>query len=470
MKLRRRPLLAGLAAALAIHPARAATAPLETLHACNRLGYGPRPGDLARAGSWLDLLEQQLQPQPLPAALQQRLDARPAVDLAERAETFRRLQRQQRAEDEAPRRELVRQALHEAAEARLLRALESPNQLEERLVDFWFNHFNVFFDKGLCRMLVADYEARAIRPHVFGRFRDLLGAVAQHPAMLFYLDNAQSTRAGFQGPGGGNGSRGLNENYARELMELHTLGVGAGYGQQDVTELARVLTGWTFRPRDLQFVFDPRRHDDDPKTWLGQRVPGRGRAQGEWVLDQLARHPATAQRLAFKLGQHFLADEPPPGAVAAARAAFLASDGDLRATVAALLRHPDARAPALQGAQFKTPQRFVISMLRTCALTPQDWTPTLQALRALGQPLFGCITPDGYKTVRSAWLDPEALARRAELAARVAQRAQLGAEAAEALLETLGPALSAPTRAALAAEPPQLRAALILGSPDFQNC
>ncbi len=469
MKTHRRTLLLGLAGSWSIGmPGARAASPLnETLHACNRLGYGPRPGELAHGGSWLERLEQQLQPQPLPAPLQQRLDARPAVNLAERAETFRRLQRHQRAEDEKPRRELIRQALHEAAEARLLRALESPNQLEERLVDFWFNHFNVFFDKGLCRMLVADYEARAIRPHVFGRFRDLLGAVATHPAMLFYLDNAQSTRAGFNGPGG---SRGLNENYARELMELHTLGVEAGYGQADVTELARVLTGWTFRPRDLQFVFDPRRHDDEAKTWLGQPVPGRGRAQGEWVLDQLARHPATAQRIAFKLGQHFLADDPPAAPVAAARAAFLGSEGDLRATVAALLRHPDARNPALHGAQFKAPQRFVISLLRACAITPSDWAPTLQALRALGQPLFGCVTPDGYKTVRSAWLDPEALARRAELAARVAQRAQLGAEAAETLLDTLGPAVGAPTRAALAAEPPHLRAALILGSPDFQNC
>jgi uncharacterized protein (DUF1800 family) len=237
-----------------------------------------------------------------------------------------------------------------------------------------------------------------------------------------------------------------------------------------VTELARVLTGWTFRPRDVQFDFDPRRHDEDPKTWLGQSVHGHGRAQGEWVLDQLARHPATARRIAFKLGQHFLADEPPPAAVAAAEQAFLAGDGDLRATVAALLRHPDARAPKLQGAQFKSPQRFVISMLRACALTPGDWAPTLQALRALGQPLFGCATPDGYKTVRSAWLDPEALARRTELAARVAQRARLGAEAAEQLLDTLGPAIGATTRAALADEAPALRAALILGSPDFQNC
>ena len=464
MKLPRRTLF--WLPALGLSPRIQAAPATETLHAWNRLGFGPRPGDLARGGGWLELLEQQLQPQPLPTALQQRLDARPAVNLAERVETFRRLQRQQRAADETPRRELVRQALHEAAEARLLRALQSPNQLEERLVDFWINHFNVFFDKGLCRMLVAEYEARAIRPHVFGRFRDLLGAVAQHPAMLFYLDNAQSTRAGFQGAGG---SRGLNENYARELMELHTLGVGAGYQQADVTELARVLTGWTFRPRDLQFVFDPRRHDAEPKTWLGQAVPGRGRAQGEWVLDQLARHPATAQRIAFKLGQYFLADAPPAAAVQAARIAFLASDGDLRASVAALLRHPEARDSALQGAQFKSPQRFVISLLRACALTPSDWAPTLQALRGLGQPLFGCVTPDGYKVERSAWLDPEALARRAELAARVAQRVRLGAEAAEQLLDTLGPAIGRAARSAIAQEPPPLRAALILGAPDFQN-
>lgn len=447
----------------------------EALHALNRLGFGPRPGDLNRGLSWAALLEQQLAGPELPAELQARLaviEARQAP-LGERLEAYRLAQQRDPGENNAERRALVVQAQRDAVEARLVRALESPRQLEERLVAFWFNHFNVFQDKGLCRMMVADYEARAIRPHVWGRFRDLLGAVAKHPAMLFYLDNYLSTRAGFQGPGG---ARGLNENYARELMELHTLGVDGGYSQRDVTELARVLTGWTFLPRQGRFVFDARRHDAEPKTWRGQVVPGRGQAQGEWVLDQLARDPRTAQRLAFKLAQFFVADDPPANLVQATAQAYLRSDGDLRATVTALLQHPAARDPAQFGGQFKTPQHWLLSMLRATGATaaaveagPNGWQPFLQALRQLGQPLFGCITPDGTKPTRAAWLDPEALARRAELAARYCQRAQLGAEAASALLDTLGPAIGPATRTAVVKAVPALQAALILGAPDFQN-
>ncbi|MBH9552032.1 DUF1800 domain-containing protein [Inhella gelatinilytica] len=450
----------------------------EALHACNRLGFGPRPGDLNRGPGWAEALEQQLAGPEVPAALQARLAAIEArqAPLGERIEAYRVAQQRDPGENNAERRALVVQAQRDAVEARLVRALESPRQLEERLVAFWFNHFNVFQDKGLCRMMVADYEARAIRPHVWGRFRDLLGAVAQHPAMLFYLDNYLSTRAGFQGPGGGGRRGGLNENYARELMELHTLGVDAGYSQRDVTELARVLTGWTFVPRQGRFVFDARRHDAEPKTWLGERVPGRGQAQGEWVLDQLARHPRTAQRLAFKLAQFFVADDPPADLVQATAQAYLRSEGDLRVTVTTLLQHPAASDPAQFGGQFKTPQHWLLSMLRATGATaasigegPNAWQPFLQALRQLGQPLFGCITPDGYKATRAAWLDPEALARRAELAARYCQRAQLGADAASALLDTLGPALGPATRAAVVKAPAPLQAALVLGSPDFQN-
>ncbi|MBB5205195.1 uncharacterized protein (DUF1800 family) [Inhella inkyongensis] len=468
--MQRRSLLAALPllSALPLRAMRLDERP--ALHALNRLAFGPRPGDLLRVRGWEPMLEEQLALPAIPVELQVRLDAHVAQQpsLRERLQAYRAAQQRDPGENNAERREIVQRALLDATQARLLRALESPRQLEERLVDFWFNHFNVFIGKGLCRVMVADYEAQAIRPHVWGRFRDLLGAVARHPAMLFYLDNFLSARPGFSGR---NGVQGLNENYARELMELHTLGVDGGYAQRDVTELARVLTGWTFdlRRGDARFRFDVRRHDEGPKTWLGQTVPGHGEAQGEWVLDQLARHPKTAERIAFKLAQHFVADAPDADLVQATAQAFLKSDGDLRATVTALLRHPVACASELVGAQFKTPQRFVISMLRACSITPSDWSPTLAALRQLGQPLFGCVTPDGWKPTREAWLDPEALARRAELAARVAQRAGLGAEAGERLLDTLGPAISPATRAALRQEPARLQAALILGSPDFQN-
>lgn len=447
---RRQLLLAG-AALPAL--ARAGSDQGLALHALNRLGYGPRPGELAALApgfDWRDYLEQQLQP---PAA------AAPPTRAGLQAD-YRRLQQQaQRSEaDRSALRELVQAEQLAAAAARLRPALASDHGLQERLLEFWFNHFNVFSGKGPCRVLMADYEATALRPHLLGRFRDLLGAVTRHPAMLVYLDNAQS-RAGA-----------LNENHARELMELHSLGVAGGYTQADVQALARMLSGWTIDPRDGGFRFTPRRHDDGAKQWLGQAVPGRGQAQGEWVLDQLARHPHTAQRIAFKLAQFFVADQPDPALVASTAKAFLASDGDLRVTTRTLLADPAAHAPAVRGGQFKTPYRFALSLLRASGQTdptnPADLRPLLQALRSLGQPLFGCVTPDGWKCTRETWLDPEALARRAEIAGRLAERAQPDAEA---LLATLGDAVSARSRALLAAEPARLRAALLLGSPDFQN-
>ncbi len=471
---------------LGTRAARASSSPAMALHALNRLGYGPRAGELERWGAldWAALVEQQLNPAglALPAELQNRLDALQARQqpLAEAVRAYREAERKANADKEQKaaeneRRALVQAHLLDASEARLLRALESPRQLEERLVEFWFNHFNVFLGKGPLRVMVGDYEARAIRPHVLGRFRDLLGATAKHPAMLFYLDNWMSS-----GPASvsdarrprtnANRPQGLNENYARELMELHTLGVDGGYTQRDVTELARVLTGWSIDRRGSGgFGFEETRHDSGNKEWLGHTVPGRGQSQGEWALDQLARHPKTAQRIAFKLAQHFVADQPDPQLVAATAQTFLQSDGDLRATTRTLLLHPAARSEPVQGAQFKSPYRFVLSLLRATGYTPESgeaWLPVLQGLRGLGQPLFGCVTPDGYKTTRDAWLDPEALTRRAELASRLAQRLQ---PAPEALLATLGAAIGPATRATVAQQPVRQQAALLLGSPDFQN-
>jgi len=488
MKLDRRSVSIGLLSLpLLAHPsARASSSPALALHAINRLGYGPKAGELQRwsALDWAELVEQQLSPSSLalPADLQSRLEALQARQqpLPERVRAYREAERRANAAKdekggENERRELVQAHLQDATEARLLRALQSPRQLEERLVEFWFNHFNVFMGKGPLRVMVGDYEAEAIRPHVLGRFRDLLGATAKHPAMLFYLDNwmssgpanmpdARRPRANPRRP------QGLNENYARELMELHTLGVEGGYTQRDVTELARVLTGWGIDRRGSgRFEFDEARHDSGSKEWLGQNVPGRGQRQGEWALDQLARHPKTAQRIAFKLAQHFVADQPDPQLVAATAQSFLQTDGDLRATTRTLLLHPAARDATVQGAQFKSPYRFVLSLLRATGYTPEGgdaWMPILQGLRGLGQPLFGCVTPDGYKTTRDAWLDPEALTRRAELASRLAQRLQ---PAPESLLATLGPAIGPATRSAVAQQPARQQAALLLGSPDFQN-
>jgi uncharacterized protein (DUF1800 family) len=353
------------------------------------------------------------------------------------------------------------------------------------MVDFWFNHFNVYQGKGLDRVLVANYEHEAIRPYALGRFRDLLGATAHHPAMLFYLDNWLSAAPGFQprraalfdakkkAP-----PTGLNENYARELMELHTLGADGGYTQRDVTELARILTGWTFdarRPGERQalFVFDPRRHDNGDKDWLGRHVGARGEAEGEWALDVLAREPATAHHLAFELAQYFVADAPPPALVDRLAQRYLATDGDIRAVLKALFDSPEFRDPGVRGAKFKTPYRFVVSALRAAQVPVRDPKPLLGALRQLGMPLYGCATPDGYKNTEDAWLNPDAITRRVSLATLLGSgRAPVGAGQpldADALLATLGSAISPKTRATVAQADPRLRAALVLGSPDFMR-
>ena len=224
---------------------------------------------------------------------------------------------------EKAQRERVQIILRDASEARILRALLSPRQLHEVMVDFWFNHFNVFSGKGLDDVWIGNYEQQAIRPFVLGRFRDLLFATTKHPAMLVYLDNALSTAPG--SPGARGRQKGLNENFAREVMELHTLGANGGYTQEDVVTLARVLTGWGVNPPNARLfpeyaaVFEGARHDYSPKVFLGHPLQSRGKAEGEEALDILAHSPATAHHIAFELAQYFVADEPPPELGRAAR-------------------------------------------------------------------------------------------------------------------------------------------------------
>ena len=415
-------------------------------------------------------------------------------------------------EGKAQRRELYERVAFEAGEARLLRAIASPRQLHEVMVDFWFNRFNVHIAKGLDRVLVGNYEREAIRPHAMGRFRDLLGATAHHPAMLFYLDNWLSAAPGFQPPRGAGApgaASGLNENYARELMELHTLGADGGYTQKDVTELARMLTGWTFDPRgrnggDSLFVFDARRHDGGAKEWLGQRVEPRGQAEGEWALDVLAAHPATARRIGFALAQSFVADAPPAALVDRLARRFTETDGDIKAVLGTLFASAEFRAPAARSAKFKTPYRYLVSALRAADLPVSNVRPLLATLYGLGMPLYGCQTPDGYRNTEAAWLNPDAITRRIAFATalasgrlplarpidagdgepmgaramqRVADRPAAGFNPAwatppvdaDALLATLDESISARTRAAVAESEPALRAALVLGSPDFMR-
>lgn len=477
-------------------------------HALNRLAYGPRPADAAAlaqqgAGPWLaQFLAEQLEPRRIaqPAELTDRLAGMEVLKL-DQAELVGRFRDAIKTAREAKRestkgmaveadaanavREKVRPLVAQAATARLARAMQSPAQLEEVLVEFWFNHFNIFAGKGPVSVLVADYEARAIRPFVFGHFRDMLGATAKHPAMLHYLDNDRSVVAGYEPPRAvqrfmadkpqlkANVPTGLNENYARELMELHTLGVDGGYSQRDVTELARMLTGWGVDQRkallggrgDL-FQFDANKHDRGDKTWLGQTVAGNGQAEGELAFDVLAAHPATARHIAFKLAQAFVADVPPPSLVARLAENFKTTGGDLKALTRTLIQSDEFWSREAAGAKFKSPYQYLISSLRAVDAPLSNPLPLLQALAQAGQPLFGAATPDGYKNTAAAWRNPEALTQRVQLATTLSGRI---AVKPEVLLATLGASVSEATRRTLSNEPVAQQVALLLASPDFMK-
>jgi uncharacterized protein (DUF1800 family) len=344
------------------------------------------------------------------------------------------------------------------------------------MVDFWYNHFNVFANKALDRLWVGAYEAEAIRPYALGRFRDLLGATAHHPAMLFYLDNAQNAAPGSKGLNGR--EAGINENYARELMELHTLGADGGYTQDDVVALARILTGWGLaRPNALAasgsgFVFYPARHDNGDKHFLGQDIAGNGEAEGKKALDLLAASPATARHIGFELAQYFVADQPPEALVDRLAARFQETGGDIKSTLKVLFASREFRDST--GAKYKSPYRFVLSAARAARISADNPKPLLGAMARLGQPLYGCMTPDGYRDTEAAWLSPDASLLRVNFAKALAGGNLPivdGAKPVEAapLLATLGTGLSGRTRAAVAQAQPELQAALILGSPDFMR-
>lgn len=327
-------------------------------------------------------------------------------------------------------------------------ALENP--LLARMTEFWFNHLNVFVGKGPVRPFVGHYEINVIRANALGRFEDLLLASARHPAMLFYLDQAQSN------------SRGLNENYARELMELHTLGVNSGYTQKDVRELARILTGWTVNLKDGEgFRFAERLHDKDGKVLLGRTFGNESVAEGEEAIRYLARRPETARRISTRLATFFVADKPPSALIDNLAATFTATQGDIRAVMRALIESPEFWARDKQ--LFKTPLDFACSALTAAGGVKErrDIAQTLGFLAQAGQPMLGWQTPDGYKTDAATWLVPEALTRRADYAMGLAQR-----RAEPAYLNAF---FSVATRERIAREPAQMRTGLMLASPDFMH-
>ena len=419
-----------LLAALGAAPPATAQARADTLaavHLLQRATFGVRQADVAallREGraAWL---ERQLSPDGIPNdGLAARLAAHPAAGMSV-AELYRAFPPAQPA-----------RLVAELAGARLQRAVYGERQLEEVMTDFWFNHFNVFAGKAAVRWLVADYERTAIRPHVFGRFEELLRATARHPAMLLYLDNARSVAIDSSAPAyrrrqprpeGPRRTPGLNENYGRELLELHTLGVDGGYTQQDVIEVARAFTGWTVaRPgRDAGagpgFVFRPELHDRGAKTVLGRALPaGRGEQDGLDVLHLLATHPATARHLARKLVQRFVADEPRPRLEAELVRVFLASDGGLREVTRTLFSAPEFHAAENRGAKLKTPFELVASALRATDAEVGDARGVLQTLRTLGQVPYAASAPTGYPATSEEWTNGGAMLARMNFALALA--------------------------------------------------
>ena len=351
------------------------------------------------------------------------------------------------------------------AKARYDRALDAETGFVERLVWFWSNHFCVSADK--VRPFAGTFEREAIRPHVFGHFSDMLLAVESHPAMIAYLDNQRSI--GPASIAGQNQHKGLNENLAREILELHTLGVRTGYTQADVTSFAKVITGWTiFPPRDQdnggEFNFNPRMHEPGPQTVTGHTYSGMGFDQGAAVLLDLARNPATAKHIATKFARHFIADDPPPHLVEALRASFARTDGNLRELARTLLLSPEAwTAPR---AKFKRPGEWLVAGARATGVRSPDVRPLINAGNMLGEPLWGPPAPKGFDDVNAAWMD--GLAQRLELANQIARRVAPTADPRQLVETALGPLASAETRQAVArAESRPEAVAMLLMSPEF---
>jgi uncharacterized protein (DUF1800 family) len=343
----------------------------------------------------------------------------------------------------------------------------------ERLVAFWSNHFCISANKGpLARMWAGAFEREAIRPHVFGRFAEMLQAVEQHPAMLFFLDNQQSL--GPDSRAGQNRKRGLNENLAREIMELHTLGVGGGYSQDDVTSLSRIITGWTFAGRQGQlgtpgsFVFNANAHQPGAQRLLGKTYENNGVAQGESALADIARHPSTAKFIATKFVRHFVADDPPPALVARLQDTFGKSDGDLRALATVLLDSDEAwQAPLTK---MRSPYEFLVATGRLLTQIPEEPGRYLGGLNLLGEPLWSPAGPNGFPDTNAAWAAPEGMKLRLDISAQVASRLGDNIDTRDLLEVVAADAASPETRRTIErAESRQQALALLLMSPEFQR-
>jgi uncharacterized protein (DUF1800 family) len=516
------------------------------LHALNRLGFGPRPGEveqIEKAGleNWI---QAQLHPETIrDATLEARLSGfsvlnlsatnllvdYPAPDVAAKRLHLTPDEYRKRVEDPAKQPQGTsplpfkdqQEIVTNLMQTKLLRAVYSERQLSEQLADFWFNHFNVFVYKDLDRWYLIPYERDAIRPHVLGKFRDLLEATAKSPAMLFYLDNYVSAdphafdrlkqhpphpRPGEKLPPVGP-KRGLNENYGRELLELHTLGVDGGYTQKDVVEVARAFTGWTIvSPREKPaFYFDERLHDPDPKHPLGKNIHAGGIKDAEQVLDMLSKNPHTARHISKQLAQRFVSDDPSEALVQRMAKAYEKSKGDTRVVMTAMIYSPEFWTRAAFRAKVKTPFELVASAVRALGADLDQPLPLAQWIGRIGEPLYQCPSPDGYSDKGSAWVSTGSLLNRMNFAVTLSSNRVRGAQVDLTSLigsdvrtdpkqaldriegEFLGGQVSDSTRATLekeSADPQILRATLgdpvreidlglltglVLGSPEFQR-
>jgi uncharacterized protein (DUF1800 family) len=490
----------------------------EIIHVLNRIAFGPTEAEVEHVRQiGIDrYIDEQLHPDAIaePPALSERLEGLDTLSLGA-AQLYTQYGPilpimnggvKPTPEETKARRQRANIIVQQAQDARIWRALYSRRQLQEVMVDFWYNHFNVFAGKGLDHLWVGRYEADAIRPRALGHFRDLLLATAHSPAMLFYLDNQLNTEPG--SPGARGNLTGINENYAREIMELHTLGVDGGYTQNDVIALAHILTGWGLARRDFNRgdgtaqIFDPGRHDFTAQTFLGRTIPPGGEEAGVAAIDMLAASPATARHIAFELAQYFVADQPPAALVGRLAQRFRATDGDIAAVLKTLLTSKEFRDSV--GQKYKTPYQYVLSAARAAGVEVNNPRPLLGTMFRLGEGVYQCQTPDGYKNTEDAWLSPDATTLRIgfatglgrgalplkspppeQVAANAMATPQLVSDPAvpaakpeppkgdpldpAPLVQLLGPSLSDQTVATVEQAPPGLQAALILGSPDFMR-
>jgi uncharacterized protein (DUF1800 family) len=400
----------------------------DVKHLLDRIGFGPKPGDIERVqqGGAGKYLEEQLHPDriedhaaenALSTFASIRMNAPELMNKYPQPQQFARRLGVNAADPDVRRRiqEMYQdkgmrppqQLLQELQAQKIVRAVYSQRQLQEVMTDFWFNHFNVYWNKNAERWLTTGYEMHTIRPHVLGKFKDLLMATAKSPAMLFYLDNHLSSSI-----------KGINENYGRELMELHTLGVDGGYTQKDVQEVARAFTGWSInRPQvDGEFMFRPRIHDPGEKTVLGHRINAGGIRDGEEVIEILSRHPSTARFISTKLARRFVSDDPPAGLVKRVSDIYQKTDGDIREMMHAIVTSTEFNSPEVVGAKTKTPFEYVASAIRSLNGETDGGRQVAQSISRMGQPLYQCQPPTGFPDRGDHWMSSGAVLERLNFA------------------------------------------------------